>query len=216
MHGCKNSIPNEINLGLFKCSLPPPLHYSLLPAPTFFFHPHTSTTTNNNTKWRILTLIQNIHIHRRACLLANANQKEQAVSLPLHCPLSQQTPQGIQAKTFLGALIAKKGKWVYTYEWVRLEWLINNERTHTTFSLVTSSQNMSQKGICLFQCNANSSEKSAWTKLEPPFQISANSLNFSIVQSLPWAKHGLQRASVKHINEFPWNNCNLTHYQLLT
>lgn len=63
--------------------------------------------------------------------------------------------------------------------------------------------------------DVNGTEKSAWTELEPPFQISANSLNVSTVQSLPWAKPDLQKASVKHINEFLWNNYNLTHYQLL-
>lgn len=88
-------------------------------------------------------------------------------------------------------------------------------KAHTPLSPCHIFPEHEPKKHLFLQWDVNGTEKSAWTELEPPFQISANSLNISIGQSLPWAKHDLQKASVKHISKFLWNNYNLTHYQLL-
>lgn len=187
-------------------SSPPPLSFSI--------HTHTpqQTITLHEEFWHWFRTYTSTE--KRVCLQMPI--KKSRPSLFLHTALFPNKPPRDTGQNSPRCTHSQKGKGVCTYEWVWREWLINNERTHIPLSPVTSSQNMSQKGICFFSVMWMALEKSAWTKLEPPFQISANSLNFSIVQSLPWAKHGLQRASVKHINEFPWNNDNLTHYQLLT
>ena len=77
-------------------------------------------------------------------------KKSNAISLCQHQTARfPKKPQRMHAN-FPGWSHSQKGKWVPTYEWTWLELFINNKGTRNTFSLITSSKNICQKGSCFF------------------------------------------------------------------